>query len=108
MIKVTCYLDNEKRYTGLKVVGHSNYNELGKDIICSAVSSILIGGYNAIKTISDFKVKIEEGDSELTFIGKKISEHDLIVIETIVIQLKTIENSYKKYIKICEVKNNGA
>ena len=108
MIKVTCYLNQNNRYVGLKIEGHANYDDYGKDIICSAVSSIFVGGCNAISDISNFKVLIESGKSELKLIGNEIDEHDLVVIETIVVQLKTIEDSYKKFIKICEVNNDGA
>ena len=60
MIKV---LKNEKK---IEIKGHSNYDDLGKDIVCSAVSSIVTTTINGIISI----------DSEL--VPKDISRGDYI------------------------------
>lgn len=100
MIKVICYKESDK-IIGFEVKGHANYDDKGKDIVCSAVSSIVIGGLNAIKNINAFELKNENGFVKL--IKKdELEDEDLIVLKTIYIQLKTIETSYPSYIKINE------
>ena len=83
----------------LEAKGHANSAPHGEDLICAAVSSILTGGINAIKNPSNFNLKLDEGYS-LIESKSSISKDDEVVLQTIETQLKTIEESYPKFIKI--------
>lgn len=89
---------NNKFYC-LEVKGHANYDEEGKDIVCSAVSGIITGGFNNLKEIKKFEYTLAEGNCYLK-VKEPISDHDEVVIETIVSGLKTIEESNPKFIKV--------
>lgn len=97
MIKVT--YKNCNGSIELCIKGHALFGEYGKDVICGAVSSIVIGGLNAIKEIDSFDITIEEGFVNVKS-KSKVSNNDLIVIETILVQLATIEKKYPKNLKI--------
>lgn len=98
MIEVS-YLEREKNVEALEIKGHANYADEGQDIVCSAVSAIGVGGLNALENIDDIDIICEKG--YISVKGKGLnSDHNQIVIRTIVIQLYTIEKSYKKFIKI--------
>ena len=88
----------------LIIKGHSEYDKFGKDIVCSAVSCSSIGALNALENPKGFKIVVEDGYLELRNICD-ITKHDQIVIETLIIQLKSIEESYPKYIKVVEKGN---
>ena len=48
-----------KKENQIEIIGHSDYDNLGKDIVCSAVSSIVTTTINGIISIdSDFSVSI--------------------------------------------------
>ena len=98
MIKVDFVLKNNS-YTELTIKGHANYATEGSDIVCSAVSAIGVGGLNAIEKIKgeEPKYKIEDGFINVLF---ETDETSQIIAKTIYTQLKTIEESYSKYIKI--------
>lgn len=100
MISITCFIKANK-ISGFEVSGHANYDKKGKDIVCSAVSAIVIGGLNAIKNIDSFDIKIADNIVKCISISK-VSDYDQIVIETIMTQLKTIEKEYDKYLQINE------
>lgn len=86
------------------VKGHANTAPHGQDLVCAAVSAIVIGGMNAIENIDeDFSYEMEEGDIKLECNGA-ISEHDETVLETMILQLKTIQASYPEAIAIKERK----
>ncbi len=86
------------------VKGHANTAPHGQDLVCAAVSAIVIGGMNAIENIDeDFTYEMEEGDIKITSNGA-ISEHDETVLETVILQLKTIQASYPEAIAIKERK----
>lgn len=88
----------------LSVKGHADYSEEGKDIVCSAVSAISVGGINALENPEDFDLKVEKGDVEIS-VKTKASEHDYEVLETILIQLKSVEETSSKYVKVIEKGN---
>lgn len=98
MIKVLIKY-SENKFDSLIVKGHANNNEYGRDIVCAGVSAVITGGLNNLNNPHDFRIVLEEGYAEVVKI-KDISEHDEIVIQTIVCGLKTIEESYKQFISI--------
>lgn len=98
MIKVE-YIENSSNIEYIKISGHANYDDYGKDIVCSAVSAISIGALNALKNIENYAITQKEG---LIIIENKnkSSYDDNIVLNAMLIQLKTIEQSYPKFIQI--------
>ncbi len=82
----------------LKIEGHGGL-DYGKDIICAGVSACSIGALNALDHAEDYQLEIHSGFLEL----KRIQEstlHDEIVLETLIVQLKTIEKKFPKNVKI--------
>ncbi|MBR0439414.1 MAG: ribosomal-processing cysteine protease Prp [Bacilli bacterium] len=98
MIKVLIKQE-EKKLVSLKVSGHANSAPHGEDLVCAAVSAVLVGGLNNLANPKDFDIKISEGNTDV-IVRNKISSHDEIVLETIITSLKTIEESYGKFIQI--------
>ena len=58
-----------------------------------------MGALNALKDIDNFDIIVENGHIRLKA-TTKISSHDKVVIETMMIQLATIEDSYGDFIRI--------
>ena len=100
MIRISVRYTSTGEFISLVSKGHADSAPYGEDLICAAVSGILLGGINALKG-KNFTLKSDEnkGIIELCNIGK-MSEHDIIVIETIVSQLQAIERDNPKFIKI--------
>ena len=98
MIKVLIKQE-EKKFVSLEVKGHANSAPHGEDLVCSAVSAILTGGLNNLANPKDFDIKLEEGNAYVK-VKNSISSHDEVVLETIITSLKTIEESYGKFIQI--------
>lgn len=101
MIKITIVEEN-KLIQSITVSGHANKSEYGKDIVCAGVSSIVVGGLNALSKLEDsnkFKAIVDEG-----YVNIQVEDlsSDLIqlVLKVVVIQLESIEESYPKFIKI--------
>ncbi len=103
MIKVEVTTANDK-LTEMKISGHSLFAPKGEDLVCAGVSCVVIGGLNSLNCIDDYKVTCEEGLVDIVT-DRKQTEHDEVVLKTILTQLKTIENSYPENIKITERKN---
>ena len=102
MIKIQINKTNNK-YSSLLVSGHSNYDEHGKDIVCAGVSAIVTGGLNALIIENKKKISYRVNDGYVNVDVLDIEDDKLqIIMDVIVVQLKTIEESYKKYVKISE------
>jgi len=81
------------------VEGHSNSAPYGEDLVCAAVSAVVTGAFNSIESPKNYKLELKEGYAFLEAV-KSISEHDSVVIETMITSLKTIEESNSRFIKI--------
>ncbi|BDU51023.1 ribosomal-processing cysteine protease Prp [Haliovirga abyssi] len=106
MIKVTIYRKNGE-ITGFSGNGHANFEEYGKDIVCSAVSTAMqqavvgILGYLKLNP----KVGNRDGFLKLDLKNCKISEKNRelnAILESMYIMLKEIEKIYPKNLKIIE------
>lgn len=86
-------------FNSLEVKGHAKSAPKGHDLVCAAVSAIIIGGLNNLEAPKDYDIKLEEGYSLLKA-NKEVSAHDAVVIETIICGLKTIAEEYGDFITI--------
>lgn len=102
MIKVNIEKNNAK-IISLKVSGHSNYDEKGKDIVCAGVSAIVVGGLNSLLNENKASIEYEckEGYSHV-FVKDIDNDNIQKILDVITTQLYTIEESYPKFIKIIE------
>ena len=103
MIKITATRNNGK-IINLTVKGHANSAPKGEDLVCAAVSSILVGGCNALSNPNCFAIKLDSGDASVVEISHA-NEHDYEVLETMLIQFKTIEETSKKFLQVIEKGN---
>ena len=98
MIKVLIKYEGNK-FDSLVVKGHANSGPYGHDLVCAGVSAVVTGCLNNLENPKNFSIILEEGDVKVT-VKNDISEHDEIVIQTLVCGLKTIAESYSNFIQI--------
>ncbi|MFA6801037.1 MAG: ribosomal-processing cysteine protease Prp [Acholeplasmataceae bacterium] len=85
----------------IEVSGHASYDDSGKDIVCSAVSTAIIVTINALEkleVLDQVKYDIEEG-----YFFMVIDKHNDILnalIDNLVYSLDNLNSQYPKYIKI--------
>lgn len=80
---------------------HSNYADYGQDIVCAAISAIVIGGLNALEKKGLAKDYILVDDEDDCIIINLIDDEIIKqVIDTIIIQLITLEEEYGDYLQI--------
>jgi len=84
----------------ISILGHANYDDYGKDIVCAAVSSIIITSTEAISKFSKNSIDVEETKDKVNI---TIHNHDKItntLINNMLDCLKELEKKYPKNIKI--------
>lgn len=99
MIKAVYEVNDKNQYVSLKVQGHALQNEYGKDLICASVSSIMFGFMNALDAL-DEDVKIKQLTNKIEVVNESSSQVIQDYFELVIIQLKTIEESYGDFIKV--------
>lgn len=89
----------------IEVSGHSGYDELGKDIVCSAVSTAM---FMTVGLLDKFEAKIKFDTNEKKPLMKlEILENNKstdLIIANLVDTLEGIAFDYSKYVKIKEIR----
>ncbi|RJS59828.1 ribosomal-processing cysteine protease Prp [Bacillus sp. PK3_68] len=107
MIRVDVIRQPSGRITSFTMEGHAEFAEHGKDLVCAGATAVSFGALNAILSLTDAKLGIEQG-KEGGFLRCLVPE-DLpmdeaekvqLLLEGMVVSLQTIEREYSKYIKI--------
>ncbi len=92
--------ETEKEVKEITISGHAGYSHVGNDIVCAAVSSIVITSINAILRLDQDAIQYEEDEG---FISINVLKHDKVtvtLITNLIELLIELQNDYKTYIKI--------
>ena len=83
------------------VNGHSNYDEIGKDIVCSAVSTAMYVSLGIIeKVCPKFHFESNEKDASMKLEIVESNEMTNLVLDNLISSLEGISLDYAKYLKI--------
>ena len=83
--------------------GHCGYNAHGKDIICSAVSTLLYTFVISVQRICDYNGDLNDSEDIFHYevnLDKVNSDVFFIILKVLLCGLKIIEDDYSKYIKV--------
>lgn len=110
MIKVSIYKNASNLINGFKVMGHANYDEYGRDIICSAVSVLVINTINSIEQLTKDKFSFKQDENsgliEFRLINSKFSKETSLLLNSLILGLTNIEDEYtSKYVKLSYITN---
>ena len=99
MIKVKIVKENSN-YQKISILGHAMYDDYGKDIVCSAVSSITITTINGILTLDEGSLSYQVNKEGL--IIEKISTDEITqkLLGNMVNLLKELEQQYPTNIEV--------
>ena len=105
MIRVTIYRTDRHEYTGFDISGHAEYDDPGKDVVCAAVSVLVINTVNSIEHFTDDETSCvtDEESGSITFRFPQIPSHDAaLLLDSMIYGLESIEenNEYESYIDI--------
>lgn len=108
MITVQVLRGEDERIHSFKVTGHAGYADPGEDIVCAGVSSITVGTVNSIEALTG---TVMETEMKGGFLSANLpsAEDDTVsgqvqlLLESMVVMLQGIADSYGKYIRIQEL-----
>ena len=99
MIKVNCVVSNGL-IERLSIKGHADYDTLGKDIVCAAVSSIVTTTINSILALTEDGIKYDTQDGNVSITVVSDSQVVQKLLNVMLNMLKELASDYPKNIKI--------
>ena len=84
----------------IRIKGHANYSDYGKDIVCASVSSVIYTTVNSIMNIDKSSIEYTDDGNQITITKINSNEVVNILINTMIEILKDLERQYKENIKI--------
>ncbi len=87
-------------YSKISVLGHAMYDDYGKDIVCSAVSSIVITTVNGIMSLDKDSLSYMVSKKGMSIKVNSTDRTTQVLICNMINLLKELENNYKEFIKI--------
>ncbi|MED3562188.1 ribosomal-processing cysteine protease Prp [Bacillus xiapuensis] len=105
MIGITIDRNYSGEIQSFEISGHAFFADRGKDIVCAGVSAVSVGAINAVHALTGVTPVIEQGNGFLRCVipdhlSADIHEKIQILLEGMVISLRTIEEEYGTHIKI--------
>ena len=98
MIKVEVVKENNL-YKKVSIIGHAMYADYGKDIVCSAVSSIVTTTINGCIALDKDSLSYEVNDKGV-FVSDINGDNTNTLINNMVSLLKELEEKYPTNIKV--------
>lgn len=98
-VQITAKDNNIKK---INIKGHAGYDDYGKDIVCSSVSSITITTVNAILTFDKNYISYNEKKDNFEIVINENNEITKNLIQNMINMLTELSQDYPKNIKIEE------
>lgn len=98
MIKVEVVKEKDL-YKKVSIIGHAMYDDYGKDIVCSAVSSIVTTTINGCIALDENSLSYEVNDKGVV-ISNIVEGNTQTLINNMVSLLRELEEKYPTNIKV--------
>ena len=82
------------RYFSFSCSGHAEYDDPGKDIVCSAVSMLVINTANAIDKFTETRIEGSDEDHISWHFPEKPDDKAELLMDAMLLGLKEIETKY--------------
>ncbi|WP_221566232.1 ribosomal-processing cysteine protease Prp [Alkalihalobacillus sp. TS-13] len=106
MLRVNIVRD-QRKIVSFSITGHAESGPYGHDLVCAAVTAVSFGTVNAIEELCQVEPEVEtrEDGGYFTFkapssVSEQTSEKIQLLLEGMLVALKSIERDYGQYIKI--------
>lgn len=105
MTQITFHKTRAGEYRGFTCDGHAGYAAYGEDIVCAAISVLVINTINSLDEITEenMDVTINEDDGRIRcfFTDQPLKETSKVLVDSLVLGLTHIEKQYgKKHCKL--------
>lgn len=104
MIKIVFYKDSSDHFIGFKSVGHAGAGEYGEDVVCAAISVLIINTMNAIERFTDDKADCKMNAKQSGYLCYRLkgngSDDTQLLLKSLLLGIKGVMSENRKYIKL--------
>lgn len=104
MTTITIQKTRNNEYSAICFDGHAGFADSGKDIVCAAVSVLVINMINSVETLTSEVINVMTNEKKGTIIcefNEHPSKEAVLLVDSMILGLKEIEHQYgKKYVKL--------
>ena len=105
MIHITIYKNDRKECIGFQTEGHSEYSEMGQDIVCAAASVLVVNTINAIELYAadEYSLMSDQEDGFISFqLQNEPSKEAQLLLKTMILGLEEMasDENYAEYIML--------
>ena len=105
MTEITIYKNKAGEYQRFTCDGHAAYADYGQDIVCAAISVLVINTVNALEEITKEPIQGEAAEKagriNCTFLRQPLFETSVALMDSLALGLGRIEAQYgKKHCKL--------
>ncbi len=103
MTKVTVYKNSEGDVIGFRCADHAGYAESGSDIVCAAVSALVLNACASIEQLTEdgFEGEEDEENAVISFrLTEGYSSDSVLLLNSLVLGLLNIAEENQEYISI--------
>ena len=95
--------ESDGEYISVESNGHAGYAEEGQDIICAAVSALIVNTVNSVETLTEDLIISEAGDGYVVLFHSRmgILESTALLVKSLLLGLESIRRDYgAQYLEI--------
>ena len=105
MTQITFHKTTAGEYKGFTCDGHAGFADHGEDIVCAAISALVINTINSLEQITGEQIQVETDENVGTircrFVNQPLKETSKALMDSLVLGLTQIEKQYgKNYCKL--------
>ncbi len=96
MVSVIAAKNRKNEYVGFTCSGHAGYDKYGKDVVCAALSMLVINTVNAIDKLTDCRLTVtDESDGEIKVIFPDAASKDAqLLIDAMILGIQGVIEEY--------------
>ncbi|MGN0480756.1 MAG: ribosomal-processing cysteine protease Prp [Lachnospiraceae bacterium] len=102
MTKITIFKSDDE-IVGVKSKGHAGYAESGSDIVCSAISVLMLNTLNSLEKFTDVGMKVEADQKKAVIDFRITGQHSvesLVLCKALELGLTMIAKDNPKFVSI--------
>ena len=105
MTEIRIYKTESGEYLRFTCSGHAEYADYGQDIVCAAISILVINTVNSLEEIAKEPMQVEtdekKGSIRCTFLKRPLNESSKVLMDSLVLGLSQVEKQYgQKHCKL--------
>ncbi|MDO4474213.1 MAG: ribosomal-processing cysteine protease Prp [Eubacteriales bacterium] len=104
MTTVTIYRNKKNENIGFTTIGHAGYAEEGEDIVCAALSVLIINTINSIDAFAGAESSLvtDEEEGLIDFRLNEINDKTELLISSMILGINSMveDENYAKYIQL--------